>query len=268
MKRKIRDFFRFYRFFGKGHKVGWVRCLGYPFFAYALSGNFSFFRMLANTLSLCGAFMASYSLNDYYDHRILCEENKIFRSKSSLFFCLLPLLLFPLVFFTNVLSASLSVAYLFLMLSYSAPPLRLKERFGSLTSTLVAGLGFLESYFVTGTGVRVALVMAVLVALFHLFIENVHLLSDCECGSGRRRLSFVKRLRATIYSSIMLSLVLSFFNRIFLISVFFSALRLFSLARVTSFTEERKRVFSPFYSIYEFLFYALLSTTTSPFFPL
>ena len=264
----------FYRIFNWRGKISCLRPLAYTALGYALAGHWEMPAAIGNALAILGILACSYAVNDYYDYQLKGEDNfAAFLSRSGkmprgvvLALGFLPLILCVFLPWNSALPVILAGVLLVLTILYSLPPFRLKERkvIGFAVPPLCAVVIFFQGYFIFGLDVPQIRLFGVIVLLFHLYVETLHQIADLVGGEGRtgsnmRRLVALTRLFPAL--SLLLSVVFALYNPWFLVTTFFSAVRLAAVRRTDLEGEIfriRKRFLSPVWSVYEFAVYGLL----------
>jgi len=205
--------------------------------------------------------MLSFSLNDYFDFKIENDNNFIktlikkgrITKKKAFFLCLVPSSLMIAVFFLNNISRILFLIFSLISIFYSVPPFRLKKLSKSVPSVLCAGILFLQAYSsLRAVGLR-AVLMFVLILVFHFMVEQIHRISEGKKG--------LKLLKALPFIYFLISLLFSAFDKIFLVSSFFALFRIKSLAKISNksdFKNLRQDLKSELYSLHEFLVYSIM----------
>ncbi len=277
---KIKQLLYFYRILNWKHKVSSIRPLGYAVFGYLMAGKFELLPLAANTLAVLGALFFWFSINDFSDLKSkdesfmgsLVKAGKITRQKA-LTFCLIPLVLTPLVIFTGSTTAIALFAIIFILnLLYSVGPLRLKSHkyLWTLEAILPAPLLFLECYTILGNIILPVIFMAIVVALFYFYTGILHILEDFQTGEKVQKIPrslALKMLKAVPLASLIISLVFAAFYPFFLITTVASAIRLLSLKdfQLNQVTKTRRNLLSLRFSLYEFALYALFAISRSGF---
>jgi len=249
------DLIYFYRIKKLKNKVSWINSLFYGAFGLILSGFFEFRIYFIEFLALSGIFMVSFSLNDFYDYKIEKDRNhagimvKKTGAVKTLVLCLLPAVLaFPAVFL-NSFSKILILVFAILSVFYSAPPLRIKRFSKSTPSVLCAGILFLQAYGSLKPISLNAVIMAFLIMLFHLTVEQIHRISE-----GAKSFALLKALP---FVYLLFSVLFSSLNALFIVSVFFSLFRIRALKNIEKqdFKKLRMDLKSGIYSLQEFAVY-------------
>jgi hypothetical protein len=263
----------FYRILNWRDKISCLRPLAYTALGYAMAGYFRFGPALRNALAVAGVLAFSYVLNDYYDFRLLGENSFLaalvkkgrISLKTAFIFCWPPLLLAVLLPTRNPAAVALFILLFLLTTIYSWPPLRLKERkiWGFFTPPACAVVIFLQSYLLFADINFTVAALAVLILLFHLYVEAIHQVADCvfEGGDQAKTGRYVTAAKWLPAISLAAAAVVSFFNPIFIISVVFSLVRLIAARRIDvvgNILQIRKNFLTPIWSIYEFLIYGFL----------
>ncbi|MEM2866375.1 MAG: hypothetical protein QW098_04465 [Candidatus Hadarchaeales archaeon] len=238
----------FYRVKGWRSKLSCLRFMVYPLVGFSLS-TLKPLEMVADTLAVLGGSMSAYALNDYFDFKLRGEENfssrvvKRMGEVKTLALALSPLLLLPLSLLTTLPTLLLLMLLLLLTLSYSAPPLRLKEeKWGFLIPPLCSPLLVLQAHLaLSPSPSQRVLLLLPLLFLLQLHLEILHLL---EVGKVKE----AKWLGILPLPHLLLSSLLSLADPFFLIGVFSSCVRLLSVRRMeerTDFLKLRKEAWRP-----------------------
>lgn len=270
---RVPDIIYFYRIVNWREKISCLRPLAYTFLGYLLAPGFRIGAAARNTLVVAAILTASYALNDYYDFQLNGEGSYLTRlirvgridRKAALLWCWLPLILVILLPIANTAAVILTLTLIVLTLLYSIPPVRLKSRrvWGFVTPPACAVIMLLQSYALFAPiGLTIA-ALALLVLLFHLYVETIHQISDSVAeGAGKDRVgAYLSLLKLWPTLSLVVSAVLSLFQPVFLISTGFAVVRLIALKRVDvpqEISKIRKNILTPIWSIYEFLAYGLI----------
>lgn len=267
------DAIRFFRLVDWRHKISCLRFLGYTFFGYAVADARNVFAMACNTAAIAGILACSYALNDYYDFVINGEDSFlaslvrrcVISLRRAFFLCWLPLVLCVGMVRSGITSTALTILFLFLVIAYSYPPLRLKDKrpWGFLTPPFCAAILFLQAFSLFFPIAMTALVFAALLFIFHLYVESIHQVADAASeGAGaleKRRWIILMYLFSA--ASIIAAIAASFLQPWFLVTAIFSLVRILTLSRTdvagTIFVI-RKGLWSPLWSLYEFAVYAVL----------
>ncbi|MEM2266330.1 MAG: hypothetical protein QXF20_05015 [Candidatus Hadarchaeales archaeon] len=256
----MKELLLFYRIKGWKNKLSCLRFMVYPLLGFALS-PFKPLNITIDTLVVAGGSMSAYAINDYFDFKLKGEKNfssrmtKKMGEKKTLILAFLPLLLLPLALFTTLPTFLSLLFLLFLTLSYSAPPFRLKERgWGFLIPPLCSPLLFLQAHLALAfPPSRRALLLLPLLFLFQLHLEILHLL---DVG----RVKSVRWLKISPFPHFLLSSLFSLGDPFFLIGVFSSCVRFLAVRRIkrgTNFLELRKRAWKPEIFAEELALYAI-----------
>ena len=242
-----------------------------------MAAQFELGLAVRNALAVAGILAASYALNDYFDYVLKGEKNftaNLIESRQlSLrrigLLCWLPLVLCLGMPFHRIIPAGLIIVLLFLTIFYSLPPIRLKERsiWGFIIPPICAVIIFLQAYSLfNGFNLTISM-LAIIIFLFHLFVEGIHQMADFFAEENEKiqeKEKIIKLLYLFPCLSLIISLAFAFYQPLFLITVLFSMVRLFTLRKIN--IEEnifriRKNIFSPLWSIYEFAIYGALGLT-------
>jgi hypothetical protein len=273
---KSRELLYFYRILNWENKISGARPIGYTIFGYLMVGSFVFLPLFLNTLAIFGALIFCYGLNDYFDWKIQKEKNflsekiknKELTEKKALVLYCLPLLFFiPFFLIAPTFSLIIFGTGFLLILFYSLAPLRFKKRkiLGFILPPIAALLLFLEGYSILGNFNLNIFLLAVLIFIFHCYLEALHVLEDSTVKEETKKIkntkSVVTLIKTLLIISFVVSLVFSFFNPLFLITSFFSLVRLSTIRKINIIKKIkalRRNIFSFQWSLYEFLIYALL----------
>lgn len=270
---EITDFFYFYRILDWGGKTSFLRLFLYTALGYLMAGNFNPLLILLNSLAVFGVLAFWYSQNNYYDWKIIKEENFLsykirkgdLNEKKSKIYIFSPLILcvslFGIVFF-NLISPLIFILFFLLALIYNQPPIRIKEKsfWGFFIPIIIAPLLFLQGYFLLeGVSLNIFL-FTILLLIFQSYAEVIHTLEHSLVKEEKKRIgqkNLLKLLKVIPLISFLISFLFSFHNLIFFITSFFSFVRLFSLKgfRVENTAKIRRNIFLPQWSLYEFLIY-------------
>lgn len=230
------ELLKFYRILPR--KRSWLKLLGYTVLGCTLSHPPLSLAML-NLLMVCGIFMYGFAINDYFDFRIGGEKNFVgtFVEKrgegKTFFLILLPLLLltsFPLI---PPPSLALLLSFFLIMTFHSAPPVRMKDRFGSL------------GYLLPPLGLTLTTLQALLlhhpIPTHHLLLLPLVFLAACQdemLGLLLRKKEIKNRKkieRVALWLSLplfLLSLLFLPFSPLFLTTTLFSLLKGEGLRRI------------------------------------
>ncbi len=276
---KFKELIYLYRLAPWGNKLRSFRMLGYTMLGYLMSGSFNLSAILINTLAVFGVLLFGFLINDFYDYKIQREINFIgfkieegsLKKREFFLYLLIPLfLVFPIFFIGRFISVSkiflISIfAGLFLIIFYSVPPLRLKERkiAGFLVSPFAVSFLFLESFSLLKQPELEIYLFVIIIFLFQCYLETLHSIKDFHDPKEITKMTLKDSLRfLKIFSliSFSASLFLSFINRFFIITAPFSLLRLKALENldIGAIQKTRTNLFSPVLSLYEFGFYGIL----------
>ena len=261
--------FRFYRF------RDWVKNLGLSLLAYTTNEIPPIPFLLLNLFQSSLLLSYLFSINNFFDYKILREKNYISSLKienwKKVILCIFPILiLIPTIFIKNN-SAFIIMILFFIFLStiYSAPP-RLRDRafFDVLANCLIFTLLYLQSYFFSNTKLNFNSIFFIfIIFLYFLFQEFLHQLTHFKSDkkSGRKKtvvflgfersLSLLKKL-PLIYCFFAIFLFLFTNNLIFFIMLIFNLLRLNRIKEISKnsdFSYLRDHV----YGAYEFIAYLL-----------
>ena len=273
----LNDLLYFYRIRAWGNKLTSWRPIGYTLLGYLMAGRFEFLPIFFNSLAVFGTLAFSFSLNDYFDWKIQEEDNflaiqvqqKKLTEKLALIYCFLPLLFLPFILFVYSGTAIfLFLTFFLLVLFYSLPLIRLKQKklLGFLASPLGAVILFLQGYSVLSypyfSNLNIFL-LAVIIFLFQCYLEILHIIKDSFDMNEIKEMNLERALKLKWQFplfSLFVSLIFSFFSPFFLITSLFSIVRM-GMARkanIYNIPKMRANLFSPVLSLYEFGFYGVL----------
>jgi len=268
-----------------GVKISSLRLFFYMLFGYAAyvfsAENFNFLPVpiiINAAIILCGLFYAS-ALNDYYDFLLLKEKNGIsdflvhtntaYKYPFLLIWgpWIVCLALFFMLSAYQVTITSLILLWVTFLLSflYCAPPIRLKER--RVFNIIVPPIGlfflFFEGFVLFAHPTRFGWSFAVIVFVFAWYLEFLHIVDDAQQKNEVKRMGLptgMFGLRIVAGIGIFVSLVISFFYPIFLISVGAWGARLFAVSKIKpeEIIRGRLSVLHPLWSLWDFGLYALL----------
>lgn len=262
----MRKLLLFYRVRGWKNKLSCLRFMVYPLLGFSLS-PLKPLEILADGLAVLGGSMSAYALNDFFDFKLGGEENfssrmaeKVGEAKT-LALALLPLSLLPLALLTTLPTLSLLLLLLLLTLSYSSPPLRLKERKGGfLIPPLCSPLLVLQAHLaLSPSPSQRVLLLLPLLFLLQLHLEVLHLL---DVG----RMKGTEGLRILPLLHLFLSSLLYLVDPFFLIGVLSSCVRFLSMRRMKGkdFLRLRKEAWRPEVFAEELALYAVVGLLTRP----
>lgn len=275
----IRDTLYFYRLRPWGHKLTSFRALGYTFFGYLMAGRFDGLLIALNTLAILGILTFSFLVNDYYDYKLRGDKNflaeKIEKGELNggklLFYFLLPLILIvPLIFTSQFIKPVPSFALLFLLpgfiltILYSIPFPRLKERrvLAFLSSPISVLFLFLQGYFLFKLPEISILLLSIIIFLFHCYLESLHIIKDTFDPREVKKMELKTALKFAMgfpAMSLVVSILLSPFNPVFLVTVPFALVRMNIVRKIKPENVQKMRanLFSPLLGLYEFGIYGL-----------
>ncbi len=278
MEHRFSRFVYLYRLRTWENKLQSIRPLGYVVFAYLLSvHNFSWISIL-NLFAVSLIILSAYIFNDYYDWNIRQDWNYLYKylrehkiSKLTLY-----LLLFTPIILSVV--ASFLVAWFlmdlwiglllliggFLGLSYSIPPLRLKDRrFGPIIFPIASSLLFLESLSIYGAIPPIGIIFTILVFLFQSYLEALHLIADSLDPHEIIRLSprVIGQIAPSLLVAYCLFCLFSYFytHPVFILGVLSSMLRFRTVRGLTphQILKQRRNIWSPLVFSEEFVAYGI-----------
>lgn len=269
----VRDAVHFFRLANWERKISCLRPLGYTFLGYAVADAGNAIAMSYNAAAIAGILACSHALNDYYDYSIGEDDSflaslvkrRVMSLRRAFLLSWLPLVLCAGIIWSGTAPAALALLFLALVIAYSCPPLRLKDRrpWGFLTPPSCAAMLFLQAFLVFSHITPTALVLAALLFIFHLYVESIHQMADAASrGADAIEEGRWKGLMYLFQAmSIAAALAASIVQPWFLVTVLFSLVRLLALLRTdvagTIFVI-RKGLWSPLWSLYEFAVYAVI----------
>jgi len=280
-KKRVLFFLYFYRILGREKRFSFLRIMGYLFLGYVMSRNFDVALLVPNTLVLVGILMFAFSLNDFWDFKASKEENTIgveikkgtLSEKRALLYIISPLaltgiLIYLLIFvyhFPLVNPFYWVLGSMLLLVSYSAPPLRLKEK--PLLSYIAASTAvvvlFFQGYSLTGSMNFEIGLFGALLFLFQAYMHNLHVLGDFYKGDSVKHVTkeFALKLLPIIpVISFAFSALFILINPVFGITTVFSLIRIWSWRKGTTninINKIRKNLFGSHVLVYELLLYGL-----------
>lgn len=260
------------------YKTG-ARPLAYILFAYALARQGSWITLLVNALAGVGVFMFAGAFDDYWDYQVRGERNCVgqqisegrWRMRTAQTVAWIPLLMvIPLLLAAPRLQLSVwtigSVLLLAmaLLLSYSIPPLRLKDRapWGFFVGPCLASLLFFESWRVVHPPTTLLVLMTIHIFGFQCYAEAMHVIDNHVVGI--RRMSSLPLAQAMRWFrwlpriGLIGALGASLIHPLLLITACCSAVRWVASRALTvqQIGSVRRKLWSPVWSLYEFLAYA------------
>lgn len=268
------EFLYLYRIRTWGNKLSALRSIGYIFLGYLIAGKFNLLQLTFNSLAVFAALIFCFSINNYFDWKIQKEDNflsrkfkekKVTKEQAWIYYFIIFLPIF--LVFLNGSKNSILIFWMgfLLILFYSLPKIRLKEKkvLGFITPPVAAVALFLQGYFVLGIFHRDVIFLSVIIFLFQCYLESLHAIKDSFDPKEVKKVSMRQNIRLMkIFPIISLfcSSVFSFFNIVFLINIPFSLLRLTEAKsiRLEKIQAVRSNLFSPLLSLYEFLIYGVL----------
>jgi len=269
--RLLYDIFYFYRILHWQNKLAWSRGLAYVIVGYAVAAQFKIIPLVAYFLAISGICMCAYALNDFYDYKRHGENNFLAAcvhsgrmSERKAFTCsFLPLSFLVFLFLIESrVSQIVLLLFLTITLLYSLPFLRLKQFWGWVYSPFCAAIGFCGAYHVLGTFNDNIACFMVLIFLFHMYTEMIHVLEECQTGEitspvTQKRALVVLKIIPGI--SIITALICARYNLFFLAAIPFALIRIHSLKNITitsNFYAIHRNIFSALYAPYEYIVYA------------
>lgn len=265
------DLSRFYRF------RDWVKNLGLCLLAYTTNEISSFPFLLLNLFQSSLLLSYLFSINNFFDYKILKEKNYISSLKiedwKKIILCALPIfVLIPTLFIKyNFIFIAMVLLFIFLSTIYSAPPrLRDKTFFDVFANCLIFTVFYLQSYFFSNEKFNLNSIFFVLIVFLYLLFQEIlhqlaHFKKDKKSGMKKtvvsigfeRSISFLKGL-PIIYSFIAFLLFFITNEFVFVVMLFFNLLRINKTKEInkdSDFLYLRDNV----YGIYEFVTYILLN---------
>jgi 4-hydroxybenzoate polyprenyltransferase len=271
---KLIDFLYFYRILRWKDKTTSTRIVLHSILGYLLAGKFVLSPIFLNTLAVFAGAIFCYSFHDYFDWKLnkngnflsaKMKEGKL-TEKKALIYCLFPLMFFliSLIFLKNLQSVLLLLCFLLVIL-YFLPPFRFRE--GKILRFIVPPLAeliiFWEGYLIFGHLETAIILFSILMFIFLVFIEIMHNIEHTLSGEEKNKINqntLLKLFKNHPIISLIISLFFSFYNRIFLITSFFSLVRLMALRefKIEDVKMVRKNLILPQWSLYEFLIYGII----------
>lgn len=274
----MKDWLYFFRITNWNNKIGGLRVAAYPVFGFALSGRLDLIEQAALLLSILGLIMTSYALNDYYDWKLLNEDNffsdKVKRMPSlkdrAILVCFLP----SILFLALILVSSQAVLLLFctvfiLVIGYSMPPLRFKARhiLGLIVPSVSMTLVFLMAFLLMGNLSTEIMVLSLMIFGFQMYAELIHVIDDSTVDTETVKISESQAkvlLRAVPLAVTSISIIAAYYvDRVFFVSAFANLTRVLLAGSIDKkhIRKIRKKIWTLQWSLYEFIIYALLGIT-------
>ncbi len=268
---RLKEYLYLYRVVNWRDKISGVRPVAYIFLGYLMAGrgNFNLFYIFLNTAAVLGVLIFVYLVNDYYDWKLHGEKNYLSEKTEKVYgwYFILPMIPAALLnFFIPARALVLFWTGFALILLYSLPPLRLKERkvWGFLVPPAGVTLLFLQGYILLESpGINMLLFCAI-IFLFQCYLEALHVLEDSFSRTEVRKIKETPRAMALFKMLPLVSLAVSagfiFFNRIFIVTAVFSLVRVAALKGFTMdhVRKVRRNFLLPHLSLYEFGVYGSL----------
>lgn len=275
----------FYRVTDDGRKVSGLRGLAYTCLGAALSGLAHPVLVIANVVAVTSLLLFFGAYGNYWDWRLLRQSNATGRLiesagwslRTGLLLCVAPLAVctaaLSLAVFRHIslVPVVLLTAVFALGVAYIGPAVRVKTtRLGWLVTPAVAMLLFIEAWAVSGrpfTGF--ALTMCVLLGLFQLHLELLHLLDDatheqdapawCAPARLRRWLPRVSRISAAVAAAA------AWAHPLLLNSMAWSLFRARAASRLQleTLNADRRAIWRPLVGAQEFAVYAVIAVWTA-----
>jgi hypothetical protein len=275
----LKDLIYLYRLRPWGEKLSSFRMLGYTIFGYLMVGVINIPIILINTLAVIGVLLSGFLLNDYYDFKIQKENNFLaakfkdgfLNDKNFFVYLIAPLFLIVPIFLigrfveiNNIFLFSV-FAGLFLIIFYSVPSIRLKERkiLGFLTTPLAVSFLFLQAYTIFKAPDLNIILLVVIIFLFQCYLETLHIIKDSKDSAEKMKINLkdvFKFLKIFPLISFFASVLFLFFNPFFIVTAIFSLIRLNEAnnIKIKNVQKIRANPFSLVLSLYEFGIYGIL----------
>lgn len=275
----VTDVLQFYHLKAWRQKIG-GRPLLYVALAYALAGQWRWWPMVLNALAVCGLFMFANAFDDYWDFRLQREPNalsvhvaagRLTPTSALLLTCAPLLLVMPLPLAAAQLSLPsdtirwMIAATLAIVLGYSVPPVRLKDRlpWGFLTAPVLAPLLFTLSVVVLRPMDAFLARFVWLLFLFQAYAEAIHVVDNAGSRPPPRKLSAAAARRLMQWlplASLASALVFALSHRAYLLTACASVLRWRAARQFSAeqLSRHRRNLLSPLWSLFEFVAYAAL----------
>ena len=275
MTRVLRALPAIYRF-RHGAKISTLRLVLYALFGSVASGTFHLGLSTLNLVMATTWLLFASVLNDYYDYRLLGEQNALgiavasgqLRLRRLWLLATIPaaasLSLFGLLWLCPVTRLSLSVWTVVILLGtlYSLPPIRLKERrvFGILTTPVCLFGLFLESFTLLRLPDPRGWLVAGLVFLFVWYLECLHLVDDSLQPHEFKKAGTAQAmawLRRVALLGLFASLAASVFAPLLLASALAWTLRVRASRRlrVADVSLARRNLWHPIWQLEDFVVY-------------
>jgi len=266
-------------------KISSARLLLYLLLAYAAAGILKEWQIcLLNTLIILGGLLLASLLNDYYDAKLLGEDNEVgsqmksgkISPRNALLLAWAPWLGALFAYLILAFQSKVSLYSLILLwvsfalcVAYSAPPLRLKTRrgWGILTPPVGIYLLFMESFLLVRgfpcTDTPAPWFLASEIFVFACYLEFLHISDDSLKEREVHRMSGAKALLAAqlvAAAGFAVSLSSIVFLPIAVIPATAWLLRLFSLLGISpeAIASRRKSIFSNVYQVWEFALWGIV----------
>ncbi|GEM_PF-5947027 len=281
----LRSFAAFYRVTDDGRKVSGLRGLAYTLLGAALSGLSHPVLVIANVVAVTSLLLFFGAYGNYWDWRLLHQSNATGRLiestglslRAGLLLCMAPLavcaaaLSLAVSHHISLVPVTLLAVVFSLGVAYIGPAVRVKTtRLGWLVTPAVAMLLFAEAWTVSGRSFTgFALAVCLLLGLFQLHLELLHLLDDATheqdapawCAPARlqRWLPRISRVSAVVAAAA------AWAHPLLLNSMAWSLFRARAAGRVQPETlnADRRAIWRPLVGAQEFAVYALAAVWTA-----
>ncbi len=266
----VKNIFAIYRL-THGVKISSFRLLGYAVFGFLVSGIFDARLYVLDLLTLFFLLMSASFFNDYYDWKLLGEENAVSKYNiQSVVWGIMPLCFSGIFFFLLLhigitYSSAVLLGYVLVAsVVYSVPPVRFKER--KIFNIVVPALGiffmFLQGVLLLHPLDSWGMWITIIVGLFVLYLELLHYVDDSfHTHEIQRttRLQAVKGLKLVSYAGMVVAFFASFWHPIFLVScvAWFLRLRAVMYTQPEKYAKARRSIFSPLWHLEDFLIYGV-----------
>ena len=257
-----------YRVISYGHKISGFRLFVYVLLGYAVARVSSPKFIIINLLGISGAFAAGDLLNDYYDWKLLGENNyvsgRINNHTKLFFYVLLPSIFSALSVFFLGRDGIIMVLIYIIPIIYSVPPIRLKKRpfFSIITPPLGVALLFLQSTKGRFLENKEILLLSILIFFYHIYIECIHIYEDLTHPEEEKIMDERGIKRLMVYVCIcefVLSSIFSIKNPVFLAGTLSSGIRLTTIKKLSleNIRKVRRNPFGMSWGVFELGVYGL-----------